>query len=166
MKRRIGMLVGALILSAFVSGARADEAAVRKALDAQYAKFNTSLVKKDMKTMFDVLTPDATYVMKGMVQNREQMRQMMTQTMAMMQISKASNKIEKLTMKGEMAIVVAAAKSSGKMKGTDGKIHPISYTSKTRDHWTKTPGGWKIKKIEAISESMTVDGKPFTQTGG
>ena len=166
MKRRIGMLVGALVLSAFVSGARADDATVRKELDAQYAKYTQGLVKKDLKMIFALVTPDATFKeANGQVQKREQLQKMMKEIMAIMTLSTASHKIEKLTVKGDTAIAEVAGKSAGKMKGQDGKSHSISYASKTRDYWVKTAGAWKIKKMEAISESMLMDGKPVTQPG-
>lgn len=164
MKRRIAVWASALLLCAHVSGARADNTAIRKELDSQYAKFNQSLVKKDMKAMFEMLTPDVTFKGKtGQTENREQLRQMMSQMISIMTISKATNKIGKLTLKSNMAIVEAMSKSEGKMKGSDGKLHSVAYTSKTRDFWTKTTSGWKIKKIEGISEQMLMDGKPFQQ---
>jgi ketosteroid isomerase-like protein len=159
----MGMLLSVLVLSALVSGVRADDAAVRKALDAQYAKFSQGMIKKDMKAMFSLLTPDATFKeVGGQIMTREQMSKMMEQMMGTMTISKIGNKVETLKVKGNTAIADVTSRSSGKMKGQDGKTHTVAYVSKSRDTWTKTAGGWKLKRIEAISETMTMDGKPVS----
>jgi hypothetical protein len=41
-----------------------------------------------------------------------------------------------------------------------GKPRPSVYRGRWRDEWRKTPSGWKLHRIEATSETMTVDGKP------
>lgn len=161
MFRRMVMMTCALFFCVQVSQVRADDATVRKALGAQYTKFNQGLIKKDLKSTFSLLTPDAKFIeVGGQTRTHEQMHQMMEQMLSTMTISKATNTIDKLKVTGETAIAEVTLKSSGAMKGEDKKTHTVGYISKSRDTWTKTAEGWKLKQIVAVSENMTMDGKP------
>src|SRR6186713_1338261 len=98
MYRLIRILIWTLMLGALAAGTRADNAALRNELNVQYEKFNRCLINKDVKTMFDMLTPDATIrEQNGQTLTRAQLRQMMQQTLANLNIVQSTNTIDKLT---------------------------------------------------------------------
>ena len=161
MFRQLAAMACALVFCLQGSQVRAEDAEMRKTLGAQYAKFNQGLIKKDIKSMFSLLTPDAKFIeVGGQKTTREQMHQMMEQMLSTMSLSKATSTIDKLNVSGDTAIAEVTLRSSGAMKGQDKKTHLVGYVSKSRDTWTKTSEGWKLKQIVAVSENMTMDGKP------
>ncbi|MHB8635499.1 MAG: nuclear transport factor 2 family protein [Fimbriimonadaceae bacterium] len=45
--------------------------------------------------------------------------------------------------------------------GKGNKTHVIVITSKSKDVWVKVGGNWKMSSTTQISQSLTMDGKPF-----
>jgi hypothetical protein len=69
--------------------------------------------------------------------------------------------IEKLTVRGNQAIVDARQDFSRKQRLRDGKTHTIIISVLQRETWTKTAWGWKLRLVDNFRiQSMTVDGKP------
>lgn len=49
----------------------------------------------------------------------------------------------------------------------DKKARKVEMWSYTRETWTRTPEGWKLKMIEETKPGkMTMDGKPYNPAGG
>jgi hypothetical protein len=56
-------------------------------------------------------------------------------------------------------IVETADVGVATVNGEDGKEHEIEGSSKARDVWVRTAGGWRIKYHEALETSTKVDGQ-------
>jgi hypothetical protein len=77
-------------------------------------------------------------------------------------ISKSDVDIVKITPKGDTAIVRTSMNYAMTMKDpTTKKDQHWTGKSLTDDTWKKVGKTWKLYRVEAISEEMTVDGKPF-----
>jgi len=66
-----------------------------------------------------------------------------------------------MDVKGNTAVVMAGYTFKGTMAGPDGKTHKMASTGTSKDTLVKTDKGWLFKKVQAIKETTTMDGKPF-----
>jgi hypothetical protein len=142
--------------------------ATKKAINAVYAKTMIWYKKKDMVSMLTVVSKD--FVMtttQGKKMTYAEMKNQMTEQIKMIDtITKASYKINKMSMKGKDVVADVTGYSTFKMKGQDGKLHTYAVTVVSKDIWTKTPKGWMMKASTSVKEVVFQDGKKITLPGG
>ena len=134
-----------------------------KAIRAAYATADALYRKKDVAKLMKMLTPDVMYKeVGGKTMNYKEMDALMKQQLGNIQsIDAFKTTIKKLTVKGKTAQSETSMTLKGKVADPQGKIHVMTSMSTTRDTWTKTPQGWRMKMIEALSDKMLMDGKPM-----
>lgn len=154
-------LTAAAILLPFTLTAYAQKSE-EKPIRAIYAKLDALYRKKDVAKLMKMLTPDATYKeVSGKTMNYKEMDTLMRQQLAAIQsIDAFKTTIKKLTVKGTTAKSETSMTLKGKVTDPQGKMHAMTSMSTTRDTWTKTPQGWRIKMIEALTDKVLMDGKP------
>ena len=111
--------------------------------------------------MFALMTNNATFKgAEGRSSTRTQLEATMKQMFAMMTYTAITPHITKWTWQDKAALLDVTTKSAGTMQTPDGKTHVVTYVSKSRDQWVQQAEGWRLKQIQAVSETMTQDGKP------
>ena len=154
-----------LVITALVlcSPVLAQDAAVKKAIQAQYEKEALGLAKKDAKAMLSINTSDYTTTDdKGKTTTMAELKDQITQLFGMMQSAKVATKIEKLTLKGDTATVIASDSSTVTLLNPQTKAKSVlTGTSRNEDTWIKQKGTWLRQKNKVLSHKDLVDGKPI-----
>lgn len=147
--------------------ARANDAAVRKALVAQYAAMNRGAKSKDLNMMLKPLAPELMVTLPGgKTVNRAQTVVMLKQELAVVSsVQQSTTRIDKLSVKGNTAVAMVAEQVVGTVATPDGKTHKLNDSTSSRDTWIRTSSGWLMKSSVTLSEHATLDGKPVP-TGG
>jgi hypothetical protein len=156
----------ALALAGTPPAARADDRAVRRELEAIYAKYVRAAKQKEkapVKQFIQRYTV-ADFQQKmpgGRTLNRAEVTAMLTEGPgAAAQIVDEQLNIRRLTVKGNEAIVTYADRSTAVAADPQGNSHKIVATSTSRDTWVKTPAGWKMRLSEVLEAKTLMDGKP------
>ncbi len=141
----------------------------RAALLAIYKKVDLAMVKKDVSAMTFHLAPDYQGIAQttGQVLNRAQSIAMMQQLVTgsasgvRLNYTKCSTRAISLTWRGKDAIVMAETTAVGKAQKA-GRAARMEQVSLTRDYWTPTAQGWKIRQSVESKSSVWVNGKRVT----
>ena len=144
------------------------EAEARKGIMAAFDSAVKSFKAKDIKGFMSVYTPDYTSKANGKTMSAKEMEAEMKMNMSNTKsVESATLSLGKVAVKGEAATADATfslkatiADPQGRM-GKPGATHKMGVVEKAREIWVKTKGGWKNKRSDMISETMTLDGKPF-----
>lgn len=154
--------LGLTLMTGACAISQADDAAVRKEIQAGYDKLCAAMKSKNIDGVMKMGTKDFSYTEKGQTMGGEQMKQMMQQQFAAMKsCDKMVMKIDKLTVKGNTATVMSSSEGVMTIGGADGKTHKMADKNTSKDTWVKTPEGWKCKNVTVLTDKMTMDGKPF-----
>jgi ketosteroid isomerase-like protein len=158
--RLIGALALFVALGAVVT-ARADDAEVQKALQANYDRMSKALREKDLKTLIGFYAPD--YQSKGIDgETTDRAAGVEARLKGLMEAIKSlktvTAKIDKITVKGDEATVAITQTLVGTVAGADGNDHALDLQLSGRATWIKTADGWRLKRTEALREKGTIDG--------
>jgi ketosteroid isomerase-like protein len=140
----------------------ANEAAVRKEIDACYSRMAKALGAKDLKTVMSYVAPDYTQIsLRGGTAGRARMEADIRETMSSMTSLSASYAIQKLTTKGKEAIVNFRYRFTGTTKPDEsGKPRRVSAEIPMRAVWISTAKGWKLRRMQELKgATVTLDGK-------
>jgi Domain of unknown function (DUF4440) len=173
MRRVLIVLVSLAFLVSLVTPVLADDAAVRKELEARYAELAQALKAKD-RTLLQQFAEQATtpdFVSKGPrgTQTRQQMIDQLKDAKQPWEPSRVVHlTITKLTVEGDQAIALIDYHNEGTVSDprftgdASRKPHMLVERGTGRDTWAKTDTGWKAKLHEELTAAYTLDGKPFT----
>ncbi|CAN5562496.1 hypothetical protein BH11ARM2_BH11ARM2_37300 [soil metagenome] len=105
-------------------------------------------------------TPDFVYYpVKGAKQSgTELMASMRAQLKAFGKVTKSTQKIDKIVIKGDTATLSVSSVYAMDIP-MNGKTGKLAGTSLTSDTWINTPKGWKLKEIRTVKENATLNGK-------
>ncbi len=132
-----------------------EQIAGRKAIASLYARTDKDARKKDLRLFIDSMAPDFKYYRhEGGVLNREQFIAQQRGGVATVENITAISKIQKIEWRGADAIVWVDGKSQYKQQGAWIKTSGLS-----RDFWSKTKKGWKIRQVVEISKNTFVNGE-------
>jgi len=152
-----------MMATGFVTVAKADDAAVKKAITAQYAKITQGYKTKTLKSILDVTTSDFTLkTQTGQIVTRQQLEDLFSQLTSFFQkVSEYSFKLNKLTVKGSEATVEVKSTLSGVVVDMQqkGKTHTLDSITDYRDLWVSAGGVWKRKRSEIVKTTTKIDGK-------
>ncbi|MBA3257325.1 MAG: PilZ domain-containing protein [Pyrinomonadaceae bacterium] len=135
----------------------------RRTFENLYDKRARAIRNKDFKAVMEFFAPYYSAVLpNGQTLNYEQIRDDVRRGMKkFVSIINMNFTIEKLTVRGNQAIVDARQDFSRKQRLRDGKTHTIIISVLQRETWTKTAWGWKLRLVDNFRiQSMTVDGNP------
>ncbi len=135
----------------------------RRTFENLYDRRARAIRNKDFKAVMEFFAPYySTVLPNGQTLNYEQIRDDVRRGMKkFVSVINMNFTIEKLTVKGDQAIVDARQDFSRKQKLRDGKTHTIIISVLQRETWTKTAWGWKLKLVDNFRiQTMSVDGKP------
>jgi ketosteroid isomerase-like protein len=165
--RMINRSLATLLLGCMAVVSLADDAAVRKALQARYEQFSAAFKRKDVKAVLALGTPDFTWKLAdGRVLNaRASEKAMQEQLGEVKAVHSMTTRIDKLQVEGLTATVWTTGTVQATVAGEAGKTHKLVSTGKSKDVWVNKGGKWLIKRVEDFSQSMTIDGRPVNPDG-
>ncbi len=154
-----------LAAAALAPALRADEASVRRELEALYAQ-EARLLKQgeryeSKRFLLDHTTSDYRLKMESgkMVDREDAAANLEEGLMAAARFTGQEFRILKLTVKGDEAVVLYKDRTTAIIGDAQGNEHKLVNMSNTRDTWVKTPDGWKTRLTEILSSKTLVDGK-------
>ena len=146
-----------------------EDAAVRRELEAAYARLAAAYEKKDADAFMLDRTPDFTAKSHfGPVAGFQQVRSGVQRRMERIQrVNFLRLHIRELSVRGTEAVAVTSQEFSRLVTDREGKEHTVVSTGTVqRETWVKTGAGWKMKSLEELEPgTQTVDGKPFERPG-
>jgi hypothetical protein len=154
----------ATIVIASVAGAQGD---VKTQLARVYAQLNDHIKNKRIgkaeKLFAQYGHPKFVYINPhGRRQTAKEMLAEMEASLGpQTKVTRSVSRLDKVEVKASTATVRAYSDYALQMPGPDGKTHTFTGVSRSIDQWLKTPGGWKLKEVKVVSETMTMDGKPI-----
>lgn len=140
---------------------RADDAAVKSAIQAKYNAFGKAFIAKDADTISKLAAPGfTTKSEKGKVSDaKESLEGIKKQMKQVPPGATAVCTVDKVAMKGGKALVEATETINTKMMGGDNINHTISMRRTTQDTWVKVAGDWKVLQLVEKSQKILMDGK-------
>jgi ketosteroid isomerase-like protein len=151
------LTVGALVLPAFAS------ADVKADVTAAYKDAIKKFAAKDYEGLFKTCTPDVTFKMSdGKTYNAAQSKEMLKKQLAPMKNIKVATKVESFSSKGNTATFTATENTDASVAMPDKKSHKFHLVGKYKYTVVKSGGAWKLKTLETLTETATIDGKPAT----
>jgi len=154
-------LVCAAITIGVAAHAAGDNKALRKTLMAKYNAFTAAFQAKDIDKVSAMMTDDYTATQGAQTFTRDQIVTDFKGRMAASSNVKWPRTIKSLTVAGNNAIVVVDGHFTGTMTDPKNTKHDFEFTATSKDTWTKTPQGWKMRSSVVKNAVMKMDGKPF-----
>jgi|HubBroStandDraft_6_1064221.scaffolds.fasta_scaffold190929_2 hypothetical protein len=137
--------------------------AVRKEIEAQYARRDQAFKNKEFDFLKSQETSDYSEKMKdGEVRNKEECDGLADQMASMVkEVTDEATKVESVKDGDADGEYIVVASDSGRLTlaTPDGQTHLAVGSSRGRDVWVKTDQGWKIKHHEQLESTFQIDGK-------
>ena len=141
----------------------ANDASVKKELQARYAFISKAFSTKDQKSFESVFTND--FWAKAPERPKITRHQFFTDFESQMKVLnsvKWSQTITGLKVEGNVAHVVIDSEMSAQVPGKGGKKSTFKLSSTgTKSDWVKSPKGWMIKYSESGKVKMSIDNHPI-----
>ncbi|HEY2961680.1 MAG TPA: nuclear transport factor 2 family protein [Pyrinomonadaceae bacterium] len=134
-----------------------DHVSARAEIEELYGKTAEAVKNKDVDSIVSFLADDAmSEGLTGQVYNRQEWAADMKRDFSKVKhFDRAEYKLEKLTLKGDQAIVYVIEHFSGTLSDTaDYPSKPFVTTMLARDVLHRAHGGWKVKHSETISDDI------------
>ena len=142
----------------------------RSELQVIYNKGLQAYKQRNLAYFMNLESPDFTVKLpSGQVIKKAQWDAQMKRSMAMAKqqnITAINLKLTGVTTKGNQAVATVNTLVSGNIKDPQGKPHKMTSNNVERHTWIKTPKGWRLRMIQPVKASMTMDGKPFNPMAG
>jgi hypothetical protein len=137
---------------------------LRAQLEANYALFASAWHAKNLGPTYSLMTDDFTAVgmdTSGKAIDRKQMIARTKQLLAADHITWPRH-ILSVSMHDKMSVAMVDGHFTGMMRGQNGtKPSKLEILAKTKDTWVLVGKTWKFKRMEIVSSTMKVDGKPM-----
>ncbi len=150
-----------LVALARTGPAAADDAAVRAQLQAIYTEAAAALKNKDLPAVARHIAPDFwSRDVHGIKHTREEARTRMQEAMEKTDsIQQMQFTAVRVVTKGDRALVLATRKGEATIRDAEDKPRKFTTDVVALDLWIKTGEGWKLKRVEALAQRHTLDGK-------
>ena len=141
------------------------QSVARRALIAQYQKVDQANLRQDIPTLMSLMAPDfmlhdQTYGSLDRAQTENMMRQSLASILpgVTVRYSRVQTKFLSLTWRGPDAIIVAHTTAAATGSGY-GRTVRIESVGVSRDYWSPTPSGWRIRQSVERESKIWRDGK-------
>lgn len=151
----------ALLASILLAQTAADP---KTTFEKVYNQLSTLTIKKDaagLEKLFKITTTSdfVYYPTRGKkLTAKELIAAMKEQMRTVGKVAKSTQKLDKIVLKGDTAIVTVSAAYAMDVP-VKGKAGKLAGTSLTTDTWVNTPKGWRLKEIKTLKETATLNGK-------
>jgi len=145
---------------------QADDAAVRKQIESQIARFQKAFKAKDIKGMRAITTPDFSVKSPdGVKSSRTEAEAVMLAEMKSIRAVKEWKiTIESLKVNGSTATALVNERMVAQIADTSSKVTTRVSKAKIRETWVKSGGVWKYKRSEALSASSAPIGVNYVSS--
>lgn len=143
----------------------AGEADAKHAIQTIYDKSNDLLLKKDVGGLTKLLqaTHSSDFVFTSRTSGKRSLRQLiasMKSVLGTYDVSHASARIVRITVKGTFAIVGVSTDIDLVTRTAPPKAaHSVEEQAYGQDSWTNVGGEWRLKASKVLSEIVIRDGK-------
>lgn len=155
--------VVSISLALTCGGVRADDAAVKRSLDAVNRRLQMATVRKDSKGVMAQMTPDFKMKpYKGGWLNRAQTEQKMRATWGRIAGYRDWGlRIRDLVVKGDQATAMVDERLRVDLKEKNGATRTVAVETVSRNVWKRTQGGWKFHRTEDLKANVVASGVSF-----
>ena len=162
MRIQLVFSLATFVLGNAAGAARVDDARVRRALEAGYARYIAAFKKKDVPAMAAMLAPDFWMRMPdGKRVDRRETEALLAEAAAAFHSEPAMTiTITALSVQGDKAVVANREKIVGITLDAQKRPQKTVIVETYRDTWTRTRSGWRFSRAELLTSHTTVDGKP------
>jgi hypothetical protein len=151
----IGAVLAALMSAATIPAHAADLAAARKAIEAQYARFDAAVARKDPAPFDGLVTPDFRLVdQTGVEFDLGQWTTLWQHNARLFATMTQSSAVQSVTMEGDAVLAVVRRESTLKLRGSSDKL---GYEDIVHDTWVKVGAEWRLRR------SVAVHSKPLAE---
>jgi ketosteroid isomerase-like protein len=136
------------------------KAALLPVIQGNYNQINAAFIRKDVKGATAYFTPDYVSInKKGEKQNLEEFRSHYNTILNRFNIKLTSNKasIKDISIDASGISVSLGQHTEGTMIGGN----KIVIDQSSKDLWTKTPQGWRLKQSKILTSQTKFNGKVF-----
>jgi ketosteroid isomerase-like protein len=136
------------------------KAALLPIIQGNYNQINAAFIRKDVKGATAYFTPDYVSInKKGEKQNLEEFRSHYNTILNRFNIKLTSNKasIKDISIDASGITVSLGQHTEGTMIGGN----KIVIDQSSKDLWTKTPQGWRLKQSKILTSQTKFNGKVF-----
>jgi ketosteroid isomerase-like protein len=136
--------------------------AVRRELEAAYARAAAAWKAKDAGSLMKVVTPDFTQQMPdgqviGAFEAESALREWFATTDA---ITDYQVQVGAVTLQGDEAIADVSEQIKTTFEGPGGGRQERTQANTSRVTWVKTASGWQIRRSEYLTAKLAIDGTP------
>lgn len=150
MKTFVSALIPALVLANTVSAAPANDKAVRKTIQAQYASYQRATMHYDVAAIMNLLTPDFKWhLLDGTTLDRQQTQKELVSFFHTAKIEAMTVTVHKVTVKNDTVTTLVTEKTTA-LTATSGKPTRTVTKETYRELWVHTPQGWKIQDTQLL----------------
>lgn len=158
-----GRVVAAIALTLTCAGVRADDAAVKRSLDAVNRQLQIATVRRDGKAVLALMTPD--FMMKpykgGWLNRSQTERKMRATWVGIVAYRDWSYRIRDLVVKGNQATAMMDERLRVDVKEKNGATRTVAVETVSRNVWKRTQSGWKFHRIEDLKANVAASGVSF-----
>jgi len=161
-RRSLGLALISTVVSLSLPVGADPAADARKSIQAAYDSVSVAVEKRDIKGVTAFYTPDFQTTQRDgrritLAEERRQIQMMFL----MMKNIKATQIVQTLTLKGNLATVTAKTHMEGIMFDPDTKrSHKFAGDNISLDSWVKGSRGWMLKNSRTLNERTLLDDKP------
>ena len=156
-----GVLLLLLVVSADGCGNRTE--AVRRQIQAQIDKNLEARAARDSATFWSIFTDDYRYrAYDGEVVTRQEAARGFLESLASEVPGSTRTRItiDSLFVREDTAVVYTRQHYARNQRAADSTAHELVTNVEHREHWVRTPEGWKVRYLEEVAEGpFTLDGQ-------
>lgn len=143
----------------------------RTQVNAQGKKYESAMLKKDIKAFGKLLdmytTKDFVYKENGQSMGKKQMFEQMSMSIkGFSKVTKFKSRVLTAQVQGNKATATVSNLMEGTMVGPDKKKHTMSFGGNTVETFVKEGKTWKMSIMEWKTTEMKQDGKVVPMPGG
>jgi hypothetical protein len=141
------------------------ESAIRKELEAAYARNVDAFKRNDTAYLEEVFAPDFQVTdFNGETHDRQFIVNYIRKNAQTFRVLELSMEITELTIEDDRAIAIVEQKGSRAFNDEQGVSHQLDVGAIQRETWVKTADGWRLQRVEEMELLYALkDGEPMTQ---
>lgn len=139
-----------------------EEATARQELQETYARAGTAWKARDAAAIMQAVAPGFTQVMPdGQAFDSGEVEAALREWFATADAVTAYDvRIDALRLAGDEAVADVAETVRMTFVGPDGRQHERAQSNTARDTWVRMGKGWKVRRSEYRTGTMSIDGQP------
>jgi hypothetical protein len=153
--------VAVIVASSSAKTSTPQDAAPRKSLEDQHAKYWRWTEDENQEKILSIVTSDFTFKMSnGMTMDRKTLESVAKMPKTKSNgIRKQTVKTESVKVKGKNGKIVCKVHYESKYSLSNGSKHATISDAMFLEEWVLQDNTWKLKHVDTIKETLTIDGR-------